>query len=126
VPSTIAGVLRLVSVALCLIVVVSFGLFVVHDTSVASAHQQAVLRTGALPGQPLPPGAVPPSTGSHGGSLRHTIDEVAKAITSPFSGITEGFSSQWLIRGVDLALALLVYGFGLGYLARLIRVRQRL
>jgi hypothetical protein len=119
-------VLRLVSIALCLIVAVSFGLFVVHDTSVASAHQQAVLQSGVPPGQPLPEGAAPSSGGSHGGSLRHTIDEVAKAITSPFSGLTEDFNSQWLIRGVNLALALLVYGFGLGYLARLIRVRQQL
>jgi hypothetical protein len=32
-------------------------------------------------------------------------------------------SSQWLIRSTKLLLALLVYGFGLGYLARVIRMR---
>jgi hypothetical protein len=113
-------VLRAVSLLACLIVIVSFGLFVVHDTSVASAHQQAVISSGVAPGEPLPQGSVPTS---HKSSVRHTIDEIAKAVTSPFSGLTESFNSEWLTRGVDLALALLVYGFGFGYLARLIRVR---
>ena len=122
-PSTIAGVLRAVSLLACLIVIVSFGLFVVHDTSVASAHQQAVISSGVAPGEPLPQGSVPTSKGSNKSSARHTIDEIAKAVTSPFSGLTESFNSEWLTRGVDLALALLVYGFGFGYLARFIRVR---
>ena len=37
--------------------------------------------------------------------------------------MSTGSNSQWAIRGVRLLLALLVYGFGLGYLARVIRVR---
>jgi hypothetical protein len=32
-------------------------------------------------------------------------------------------SSEWLVRSIDLALALLVYGFALGFVARAIRVR---
>jgi hypothetical protein len=32
-------------------------------------------------------------------------------------------SSEWTTRSVKLLLALLVYGFGLGYLARVVRVR---
>ena len=46
------------------------------------------------------------------------IDEVAGKLTSPFSGITAGSTSQWVIRGVGTLMALLVYGVGLGYLAR--------
>ena len=41
--SPLAGVLRLASVVLCLLVVASFVLFVVDQTGSASAHQQAEL-----------------------------------------------------------------------------------
>jgi hypothetical protein len=51
------------------------------------------------------------------------IDEVAEAATSPFSGLIDNSSSEWLKRGVLLALALAIYGFGLSFLARAIRVR---
>ena len=44
-------------------------------------------------------------------------------LTSPFSGIVSASSSEWADHGVRLLLALLVYGFGLGFLARALRVR---
>jgi hypothetical protein len=112
--SPLAAVLRLASFVICLIVVASFVLFVVNQTSSASTHQQEELRTGATPAKKAP---------KHESTARKTIDEASKTLTSPFSGITAGSSSQWLIRGVNLALALLVYGFGLAFLARVIRVR---
>jgi hypothetical protein len=37
--------------------------------------------------------------------------------------VTSGSSSQWAIRGVNVLLALIVYGFGVGFLARVIRIR---
>ncbi|HTZ85578.1 MAG TPA: hypothetical protein VMB05_02825, partial [Solirubrobacteraceae bacterium] len=108
---------------LCLLVTASFVLFVVHDTSVASAHQQEVVNSGVPPGQPLPGEGAPAKEPSSTGSARKTIDEVAEAVTSPFSAITSGWDSEWLKRGVLLLLTFAVYGFGLGFLARLIRVR---
>ncbi len=39
-------------------------------------------------------------------------------LLSPFAGLAEGAGSQWVRRGVPALLALLVYGFGLGLLAR--------
>lgn len=121
--SPLATGLRLASIALCLLVSVSFVLFVVHDTSVASAHQQDELSSGVAPGTPLPASDAPSRPSPSKGSLRHTIDELAEGVTSPFSAITSGWSSEWLKRGVLLLLALAVYGFGLSYLARMIRVR---
>jgi hypothetical protein len=121
--SPLASILRLASFVLCLIVVVSFALFVINRTSNASQHQtQEVNGETTVPGSEHETGVAPDSGGSKG-SLRRTIDEASEAITSPFSGITEGSSSQWLIRGVDLLLALLVYGLGLSFVARAIRVR---
>jgi predicted PurR-regulated permease PerM len=123
VSSSLAGPLRLASVVICLIVIASFALFVVNQTSSASTHQQRLLNELPNASQSSHTGARAPAKRSTEGSARKTIDEVSKALTSPFSGITVGSSSQWVIRGVNLLLALIVYGFGLGYLARVLRVK---
>jgi len=126
--SPIAACLRLASILLCLIVGVSFALFAINQTSNASAHQQHELNN-ELPSSPevATPGAAPKHAGAEGqakkGSVRRVIDEVAEELTSPFSTLVDGSSSEWLKRATLLLLALLVYGLGLGYLARAIRVR---
>jgi hypothetical protein len=121
--SSLARVLKLASLALCLIVIASFALFVINRTSDASAHQQRELNgeTNGANGEPST--AIAPDSGGRKGSARRTIDEVSEAVTSPFAALTEGSNSEWVIHGVDLGIALLVYGFGLGYIARTIRVR---
>jgi hypothetical protein len=122
--SSLARVLKLASLALCLVVIASFALFVINRTSDASAHQQQVVNGETAPsgvGEPSSP--IAPDNGGRKGSARRTIDEISEAVTSPFAALTEGSSSEWVIHSVDLAVALLVYGFGLGYVARTIRVR---
>ena len=122
--SSLANVMRLASVLICLVVVVSFTLFAVNQTSRASTHQQQELNEGGtVPAGQSGSTAGATSKHSHESSLRKFVDEVSNALTSPFSGVTAGTSSQWLIHGVNLLLVLVVYGFGLGFLARLIRVR---
>jgi hypothetical protein len=74
-------------------------------------------------------GSTQPTTAAHpaGSSQKDTahrvIDEVSNALTSPFSGVTAGWSSQWTIRGVQLLLALALYGFALGFVARVVKAR---
>jgi hypothetical protein len=118
--STLAAALRLASILLCLIVGVSFALFVIDQTSNASAHQQHVVNA---PNE-QPQSSKAPTTRGGESSARRTIDEAAEAVTSPFSGITAGWSSEWSKRGVLLLLTLAIYGFGLGFLARIVRVRS--
>jgi hypothetical protein len=112
------------SLGICLIAIASFVLFVVNQTSSASSHQQEVLNSGtstttAGAGASGAPSGSPP----HKSSVHRAIDDASNALTSPFSGVTAGSSSQWVIRSANLLLALMVYGFGLGFLARTIRVR---
>jgi len=132
--SLLSRALHLASVVICLIVIASFTVFAVNQTSSASAHQQEVLNDEvakpSTPGANRASGSSPGATGaasgssrSHESSVHEAIDEASNEFTSQFSGVTAGSSSQWLIHGANLGLALLVYGFGLGYLARLIRVR---
>lgn len=117
--STLAAALRLASIVLCLIVGVSFALFVINQTSEASKHQQHVVNSP----DEEPHSFSYTSTRNEKASPRKTIDELAEAVTSPFSGITESWSSEWSKRGVLLLLTLVIYGFGLGFIARVIRVR---
>jgi hypothetical protein len=55
--------------------------------------------------------------------VRRAIDDASEWLTSPFAGLTSASHSEWANHGIDLALALAVYGFGVGFLARTLRVR---
>jgi len=122
--SWLARVVKFASVALCLVVIASFALFAINRTSDASAHQQREVNGETAGGAGEPSSAIAPDSGGRKGSARRTIDEISEAVTSPFAALTEGSSSEWVIHSVDLAVALVVYGFGLGYVARTIRVRS--
>jgi hypothetical protein len=115
VTSLIVRFLRLASFVICLIVVASFVIFATQQTKSASKQQ-----TEAVSGNSS---ASSPKTATHESSLHKDIDEASTELTSPFAGIVSGSSSEWVIRGVKLLLALVVYGFGLSYLARVLRVR---
>lgn len=122
--SSLAGVLRLASIAACLVVIASFGLFVVNQTSSASARQQGLVNAAAPSAPAAASGTSTTSSSSgHESSLHKAIDDTSNAVASPFSGVTSGSSNQWVIRGSKLLLVLIVYGFGLGFLVRAIRVR---
>jgi hypothetical protein len=109
--------LRLASFVICAIVIVSFALFALDQTKSASGHQTEEITNG-------PSGAASKSSATaHENVVHRTIDEASEKLTSPFAGIISATSSEWLIRGVKLLLALAVYGFGIGYLARVILVR---
>jgi hypothetical protein len=118
--SLVAALLRYFSRIACLIVLVSFAIFAVNQTSEASTHQQDEL-IGTSTDVTAP--TAKHASASHESAVHEAIDEVSNELTSPFSGITAGSSSQWAIRGVSTLVALLVYGLGFGYLARVLRVR---
>jgi hypothetical protein len=115
--SSIVGLLRLASIAICVIVIASFAIFVVDQSKSASSHQarEITVKTNAAHSAQ--------TSGSKESSVHRAIDEASEQLTSPFAGVTSGSSSEWVIRGVKLLLALAVYGFGLGFVARALRVR---
>jgi hypothetical protein len=116
----IARILRFASLAICLIALASFVTFAVDQTSRASTHQQVVVNEAS----PRSSATTTGKSGSvHKNVLQETIDKAFSTLSSPFSEVTAGSSSQWTTQVVDTLLVLLVYGFGLGFLARLLRVR---
>jgi hypothetical protein len=107
-------VLVLTSLVCCALVVASFALFARDQLAGASKHQQNEIATNV----PTTPGVTPVST--HDAQPRRFIDGAAASLTSPFDSIVQS-NSQWVHEGVPLAFALLVYGGGLGFLARYTR-----
>jgi hypothetical protein len=123
--ASIARVLRLASFVICVIVIASFVVFAVDQTKTASTHQQEQLAGG-------PPATTTGSTAAnaaggkspaHESGVRKVIDEASSKLTSPFSGIVSGISGEWAMRSTNLLIALLIYGFGLAYLGRMLGVR---
>jgi hypothetical protein len=115
--SPIVRLLRFASVIICLIVIASFAIFALDQTSSASKHQTEEVTRG--PASTTGAG----TAGAHESAVHEAIEEASQQLTSPFAGLVSGSSSEWVIRGVKLLLALAVYGFGLGYLARALRIR---
>jgi hypothetical protein len=113
--SALATLLRIASRVACLVVIVSFAIFAVEQTDKASSHQQKEVIEGA-PSHSDPKPA-------RKGTVHKAIDEASDQLTSPFSGIDSGSSSRWGRRIVETVLALLVYGLGVGYLTRMLRMR---
>ena len=122
--SSIAGLLRLASVVICLIVVASFTIFAVDQAKGASSHQQEALVRGAPSNTNGEGQGKSGSSSADESGVHKTVDEASNSLTSPFSGITAGSKSGWTIHGVNLLLALVIYGFGLGFLARVLQVRR--
>jgi hypothetical protein len=122
---SIVRLLRFASAVICVIVIVSFAVFAVDQTKGASTQQQQKIAGGvptATLGASAPHGAAESAPARHGG-VRKAIDDAASWLTTPFTGLVSASNGEWAIRVTKLLLALVVYGFGLGYLARAIGVR---
>jgi hypothetical protein len=112
------SLVRAASVATSVLVVLSFVLFAIDESSHASAQSaQAVAGLDAA-GAPDPSSGQEHAREAAHSRARETIDDANDVLVKPFAWTVRGVSSTWAGRGVPTALALLVYGLGLSYLAR--------
>ena len=86
-------------------------MFARDQLSGASKHQVAQITSGV----PTSPGVTP--VDQRHGAVRQFIDNASNALTSPLRSVFQS-SSQWAKRIFALVCAILLYGVGLGYLAR--------
>jgi hypothetical protein len=114
----LARILRYSSLICCAIVLVSFSLFAIDQAGAASKDSQAGISGQQAGSKPAPSGGDEQPRDSGHGRVRTAIDDADHNLVSPFAGLANGSSSDWVRRGVPLLVALLVYGFGLGYLSR--------
>lgn len=119
--SSIVRLLRLASLVICAIVIASFAIFALDQTKTASKRQTEELTSGPAAAAKSS-AAARASAKAHEGSLHKAIDNASNEFTSPFAGVVSGSNSEWLTRGVKLFLALLVYGVGVGFVARATRI----
>jgi hypothetical protein len=112
--------LRLLAIVLSLIVAIGFTLFALEDIGRASEQSEHRV-SGFTAAHPSPAGER--ERERRHGQLREAIDDANDVLLAPFAGITADATSRWARRGVPALLGLLVYGFGLGYLARWMTAR---
>jgi hypothetical protein len=106
--------LRTASVVLCALVIVSFAAFAVDQARDASERQQD-LAAGIL--EPDPTERAERAREREHGDVREAIDDVNDVLLAPFAWVVDS-DEIWVQRGVPTLLALLVYGFGLSFVAR--------
>jgi hypothetical protein len=104
--------IKLVSLACCVLVVLSFAMFARDQMAGASVHQQTELASPNTATTTMP---APPSKPE--GQPGRFINQAAKDLTSPFDAIVRS-GNAWVQHGLPALVGLLVYGLGLGYLAR--------
>lgn len=117
------GLLRTAGIVASIIVLVSFALFAIDETRDASAQSAAaVAGLDATSASDPSPRQERARERAHS-SARETIDDADDILVAPFAGIVDGSGSSWVRRGVPTFLAVLIYGFGLSFLARYARGR---
>ncbi|MDQ3849030.1 MAG: hypothetical protein M3296_00235 [Actinomycetota bacterium] len=107
--------LRLLAIVLSAIVAVSFLLFALDESRRASDAQRVRLASAE---RPHPTRAGELLRERRQGTVRETIDDADDVLLAPFAGAVRS-GGRWTERGGPALLALLVYGCGLGFLARL-------
>ena len=108
--------LRWLSVLATLVVLAGWVAFAVTETSDASKVSVAEVGGTTTTSRPADPDA------SHGG-VRGALDRADDALLAPFSMLAGDAANPWVEHSVPAIAAVLVYGLGLGYLARFTRGR---
>ncbi len=113
--------LRYLAIALSLVVAGGFALFALEDIGRASTKAENRVQDRYTATAPTPAGER--ERERRHGDIREAIDDVNDVLLSPFAGVSDDAASRWARRGVPALLGLLVYGFGLGYVARYMTAR---
>ena len=117
------GLLRTAAIVASAIVLVSFGLFAIDETRDFSNRSVAAV-AGLEATRSADPTAGEERAREHAhSSVREAIDDADDILVAPFASVTKSSDSSWVRRGIPTLLALVVYGFGLGFLARFMRGR---
>jgi hypothetical protein len=117
------GLLRTVSIVAGAIVLLSFALFAIDETRTAS-QQSAAAVAGLNASRAADPSPSQERARERAHSrAREAVDDADDVLVAPFSGLVDSAESSWVRRGVPTLLALIVYGFGLAFLARYARGR---
>lgn len=115
--------LRYLAIVCSVFVAAGWVMFAFDQTSHASKTSIAEI-SGEPVAAPLDPAQIDPTPDQERlreqahGQVREGIDDVNDVLLRPFVAVAAGSPNDWVRRSVPALLGLLVYGFGLGMLAR--------
>ena len=110
--------LRSLAIVLSLLVAAGFTLFAIDDFGRASNESRDRIAGNARP-DPTP--VAERAREARNSRARELIDDANDVLLRPFVGVVTNDRSRWAQRGIPALFGLLVYGFGLGFLARYTR-----
>jgi hypothetical protein len=117
----LAGPLRAVSIVATLVVALSFVLFALDETRAASERTAAETAGLQATRDVDPDPSEERAREAAHSDVREFIDDVDDVLLTPFSWAQPDTTNTWARRGVPALLAVVVYGFGLSFLARYAR-----
>jgi hypothetical protein len=117
------GLLRAAAIAASGIVILSFVLFAVDETRAASQRTVDQIAGQRAAGEPDPTPKQERARERAHGRVRELIDDADDVLLAPFASLAPRSSGTWVHRGVPTIAAVVVYGFGLSFLARFAKGR---
>jgi hypothetical protein len=115
--------LRAVAIVASLFVLAGWSLFAVDEVRSASNDTQAQIAGAEASRQADPTPRQERARERAHNAGREAIDDVNDVLLAPLAFLTQDSSSTWARRTAPAMLALLLYGFGLAFLARYARGR---
>jgi hypothetical protein len=116
-------VIRLIAIVTAGIVLLGFAFFVVDQLNQGSKTQQNAVDSGLNPGggtvAPIAPSAAQEAARqARHGKVREVVDDANDVLLGPIASLIKS-DNAWVDHGVPALLGLLIYGFGLGFVANL-------
>lgn len=115
--------LRAVAIAASLFVLAGWSLFAIEEVRTASDRTSTQVAGAQAATQPGPTPREERTRERAHGPVREAVDDVNDVLLSPLAFLAEGNASAWVRRTAPALAALLLYGFGLAFLARYARGR---
>jgi hypothetical protein len=116
--AVLESLIRFVAMAASACVLLGFVLFALDESSTASQKSQDAI-AGRKASQTTDPSPEQERARERAHSApREVVDDINDVLLAPFAWIEPENADRWLRRGVPTLVALIVYGFGLGFLAR--------
>jgi hypothetical protein len=116
----ISTLLRTLAILASLVLLASVAMFAIDQAGGAS--NQAQSEVAAAGNQTLGPAIHGPGAKT---GVRGKIDSAARTLVSPVHSLAPGRDDSWGSRAFDVVVGLLIYGLGLGALARAAGLARR-
>jgi hypothetical protein len=119
--AVVEGALRLAALVLSGIVLLGFALFVVQEAAGASRQTTEDIAGSERVVAPAPTSREERLRERQNSAAHEAVEDANDVLLAPFAWVVPEGSGAWAQRGLPTLVGLLVYGLGLGYLARFTR-----